>query len=203
MLGTIKGLLFRTYYKFNGMLCRLKGIQIGKNCIITGRTRFFKRKGSNIVLHDNVTLHSLYRCNTLIQHPVSISAILPGATVELHPYCGISGSKIVCCNKVQIGEYTIVGPDCIIDDCKHHSYSKEIGWISNGELKGAPIIIGKRCYIGMRCIILKGVTIGDDCVISAGTVITKDVPAGHLAQGNPAVYTPLPDHLVASHTEKA
>lgn len=202
MLRKIKGLIFRAYYVLNGMLCRLKGIKIGKGCIITGRTRFFKRKGSNIILHNNVTLHSLYRCNTLIQHPISISTILPGATVELRHHCGISGSKIVCCNKVEVGEYTIIGPDCIIDDCKHHSYSKEVGWSSSSKLKGAPIIIGKRCYIGMRCIILRGVTIGDDCVISAGTIITKDVPSGHLVQGNPAVCTPLPEHLVASGTEK-
>lgn len=47
----------------------------------------------------------------------------------------------------------------------------------------------------MGSIILKGVTIGDNCVIAAGSVITKDVPAGHLAQGNPATYTPLPERL--------
>ena len=47
----------------------------------------------------------------------------------------------------------------------------------------------------MRCIILKGVTIGDDCVIAAGTLVNRDIPSGHLAIGNPATITPLPERL--------
>ncbi|MBR1998384.1 MAG: acyltransferase [Akkermansia sp.] len=88
----------------------------------------------------------------------------------------------------------MIGPDTVIYDCKEHEYNEETGWLSCKKRTGKPIIIGDKCFIGMRCIILKGVTIGDNCVISAGTIITKDVPAGHLASGNPAVYTPLAPH---------
>ena len=48
------------------------------------------------------------------------------------------------------------------------------------------IKIGNNCFIGMRCIILKGVTIGDNCVIGAGSVVTKDIPSGSVACGVPA-----------------
>jgi acetyltransferase-like isoleucine patch superfamily enzyme len=41
-------------------------------------------------------------------------------------------------------------------------------------------------FVGARAIILKGVTIGDRAVIGAGAVVSKDVPAGHIAAGNPA-----------------
>ncbi|MBR3696602.1 MAG: hypothetical protein IKL98_10245, partial [Akkermansia sp.] len=57
-----------------------------------------------------------------------------------------------------------------------------------------PIHVGNNVWFGGGVKVLPGVTIGDNCVISAGTIITKDGPAGHLASGNPAVYTPLAPH---------
>ena len=48
------------------------------------------------------------------------------------------------------------------------------------------IKIGNNCFIGIRCIIMKGVTIGDNCIIGAGSVVTKDIPSGSVACGVPA-----------------
>lgn len=50
----------------------------------------------------------------------------------------------------------------------------------------APVVIGDRVFIGCDAIVLPGVSIGDDCVIGAGAVVTKDVPSGTIAAGNPA-----------------
>lgn len=49
-----------------------------------------------------------------------------------------------------------------------------------------PIRIGTNVWITTRCIILPGVTIGDNSIIAAGSVVTKDIPANYLAGGNPA-----------------
>ena len=49
-----------------------------------------------------------------------------------------------------------------------------------------PVYIGKRCFIGVAAVILPGVRIGDDCLIGAGTVVSKDIPAGSIAVGVPA-----------------
>lgn len=46
--------------------------------------------------------------------------------------------------------------------------------------------IGKRCFIGVRALILPGVKIGDDCVIGAGCTVNKDIPSGSMAVGVPA-----------------
>lgn len=48
------------------------------------------------------------------------------------------------------------------------------------------IKIGSNCFIGMKCIIMKGVTIGDNCIVGAGSVVTKDIPSGSVACGVPA-----------------
>lgn len=175
---------------------RMQGVRIGHRCVLSGSNRFFLKRGSRIILEDEVSLHSDAACNHLIIHPCSLSCIAPGAEIILRCGSGMSGATIVCSTKVEVGEFSMIGAGCIIYDAKEHDYHPEYGWkFPPAANEGKPIIIGKRCYIGMNSVILKGVTIGDNCVISAGTIITGDVPAGHLAKGNPAVYYPLPEHL--------
>lgn len=50
----------------------------------------------------------------------------------------------------------------------------------------APIVIGRNVWIGANVTILKGVTVGDDAVVAAASVVTKDVPAGSIVVGSPA-----------------
>ena len=50
-----------------------------------------------------------------------------------------------------------------------------------------PVTIGKNCWITSRVIILPGVNIGDNVIVSAGSVVTKDVPSNVIVSGNPAV----------------
>lgn len=52
---------------------------------------------------------------------------------------------------------------------------------SHGKVK-----IGNNVWFGMNCTVLKGVTIGDNCIIGIGSIVTKDIPANSVAIGNPA-----------------
>lgn len=85
-------------------------------------------------------------------------------------------------NIITIGDRTLIGPGCHII-CTNHSIDAE------ERLKGAfnnqPICIGERVWIGGNVTILPGVTIGDEAVIGAGSVVTKDIPSGVVAVGNP------------------
>jgi acetyltransferase-like isoleucine patch superfamily enzyme len=49
-----------------------------------------------------------------------------------------------------------------------------------------PVIIGKNCFIGANSMILPGVTIGDEVVVAAGAIVTKDIPHNTIVAGNPA-----------------
>lgn len=193
MMRKFKLALLYFVYSIKVVYYRMRGVRIGKKSFISGFPYIRICKGGQIRIGDNVTIHSKKKYNTLISEPVTLSVIEPGGILELHDGCGISGCKILCSKHISIGKYTIIGPDTVLYDCKPHDYSPKNGWFSSHSGGGAPIIIGERCYIGMRCIILKGVTIGNNCVIAAGALINKDVPPGHIAYGNPAVYSPLPE----------
>lgn len=87
-------------------------------------------------------------------------------------------SKIYCKNNIKIGNNTYIGEETIIRDTDEHSL--------NGSISTSPIIIGNHVWIGMRTIVLKGVAIGDNAIIAAGSVVTKDVPNNCLVAGVPA-----------------
>ena len=52
--------------------------------------------------------------------------------------------------------------------------------------KMRPVKVGNNCYIGMRAIVMPGVTIGNNCIVGAGSIVTKDVPDGVCVAGVPA-----------------
>lgn len=91
-----------------------------------------------------------------------------------------SNIKIRCHEKIEIGEDVAISHDVTIMDSDAH----EGLW--KGYEKTKPIKIGNHVWIGTRVTILKGVTIGDNAIIAAGSVVTKDVPNNTIVAGVPA-----------------
>lgn len=83
---------------------------------------------------------------------------------------------------VYIGDYTMIGPNVTLATAGHPILPvlREKNYQYN-----MPVRIGKCCWIGAGVIVLPGVTIGDNTVIGAGSVVTKDIPANVVAVGNP------------------
>ncbi len=84
---------------------------------------------------------------------------------------------------VTIGDRTQIGPGVQILTADH---PRDAAGRASGRECGRPIRIGRNVWIGGGAIILPGVTIGDDALVGAGSVVTRDVPAGATAMGNPA-----------------
>ncbi|WP_312225254.1 sugar O-acetyltransferase [Stutzerimonas nitrititolerans] len=84
---------------------------------------------------------------------------------------------------VTIGDRTQIGPGVQILTADH---PPEAAQRESGLEFGRPVSIGRNVWIGGGAIILPGVTIGDDVLIGAGSVVTRDVPSGSTAFGNPA-----------------
>ena len=107
------------------------------------------------------------------------------------------------------GDGTSIGPDCMIGPgvifkghnmmgpnvhiyTTSHHYSTESHHIE-GMVEQKTVTIGEYVWIGYGVIILPGVTIGDHVIIGAGSVITKDIPSGVVAAGNPCVVKKILD----------
>ncbi len=93
--------------------------------------------------------------------------------------------------EVTIGEGCNFGPNVTLVTPLHPMLSTERQAMktATGEVKrlcyAKPIHIGKNCWFGASVTVCPGVSIGDDCVIGAGSVVTRDIPAGHFAAGVP------------------
>ena len=98
--------------------------------------------------------------------------------------------------RVNIGNNVNIGGDCLIIDSDAHPHDfikrrREYAYTVDQEtffkeIPSAPITIDNDCWIGARCIILKGVHIGARSIIAAGSIVTKDIPSDCIAAGNPA-----------------
>lgn len=91
-----------------------------------------------------------------------------------------------------VGDYTMLGPNVVIATAGHPILPelRPLAYQYN-----MPVHIGKNCWLGAGVIVLPGVTIGDNTVIGAGSVVTKDIPANVVAVGNPCrVLREINDH---------
>ncbi len=93
---------------------------------------------------------------------------------------------------IYVGDYTMFGPNVVLATAGHPILPelRPLAYQYN-----MPIHIGKNCWLGAGVIVLPGITIGDNSVIGAGSVVTKDIPANVVAVGNPCkVLREINDH---------
>lgn len=83
---------------------------------------------------------------------------------------------------IYVGDHTMFGPNVVLATANHPLLPelREKGWQYN-----LPVRIGKNCWFGANVVVVPGVTIGDNVVIGAGSVVTKDIPSNVLAAGVP------------------
>ena len=93
---------------------------------------------------------------------------------------------------IYVGDYTMIGPNVTIATAGHPILPvlREQAYQYN-----ASVHIGRNCWLGAGVIVLPGVTIGDNSVIGAGSIVTKDIPSNVIAVGNPCrVLREISDH---------
>jgi acetyltransferase-like isoleucine patch superfamily enzyme len=117
----------------------------------------------------------------------------------------VGASQLICRSGITIEDYVFIAWGCCIYDHDSHSknylerqfdierqlddYRSGKNFIENKNwdvVVAKPIKICANAWIGMNCIILKGVTIGEGAIVAAGSVVTKNVPAWTIVGGNPA-----------------
>jgi acetyltransferase-like isoleucine patch superfamily enzyme len=91
------------------------------------------------------------------------------------------GSSLVASRYVRIGNDCLIGTHVMLMDCDFHRVEDK-AW----DTHGVPVVLEDRVWLGNRSIVLKGVTIGHDAVVAAGSVVTRDVPPRTVVAGVPA-----------------
>lgn len=121
-----------------------------------------------------------------------------GGKVKMGDFTRIGrGSIIRCLEKVTIGSYTAIADGVVISDNGNHPIDpvfrrKMKEDALDGDMRlwkhsdHAPIIIGENVWVCEGARINRGVTIGDNAIIAAGAIVTKDVPANSIVAGIPA-----------------
>ena len=169
-------------------LITLHGIKIRTGWRVYGMPMIQKYRGSRIEIGERVWIRSWRSSNPLApNHPVVLATRSANAEIKIGNDCGLSGTTIVSASSIFIGNRVLIGSNSTLVDTDFHP----LDWVErqmnplNG--KSAPIIIEDDVFIGMNCVVLKGVRIGRGTVIGAGSVVSKNIPAGCIAVGNPAL----------------
>lgn len=94
------------------------------------------------------------------------------------------GFRLVCRESVHIGSHVLVASNVAVYD-HDHDYQLKGGHLNFSGYTTQPVVIGDHVWIGDQTVILKGVTIGSNSIIGAGSVVTGSIPSNVVAAGNP------------------
>lgn len=125
--------------------------------------------------------------------PVCIRTLAVEAEIALGDHVGLNGTSIQCVQRVEIGAWSNIA-DTYITDTAAHTLSRHRRQPGARAAAAAPVRIGRNVWISVQVVVLHGVSIGDNSVIGACSLIRGDVPANVFGAGNPfRVIRPIDD----------
>lgn len=161
------------------LICYLKGVIIGKSVVFYGRSVFYKRGVSSIEIGNGCRFRSSIISNRIgINRRCLISCMGLNARITIGRNSGFSGVVIGSFSEIIIGNNIKCGANTLITDGDWHPEDARCP-------DPKPVYIEDNVWIGEGVKILKGVRIGINSVIGAGSVVTKDIPDNVIAAGNP------------------
>jgi len=164
---------------------------IGRGLRVKGRLHVFTRRNNSIEIGDRATIVSRFRSNPAGIVNSCVLDTLMGGRIRIGNHVGMSGAILSSRSSITIGNHVKLGANVRIFDHNYHSLNAESRRderLDRQDVRAAPVIIGDDAFIGTNAMILKGVSIGARSIVAAGSVVVKDIPAGEIWGGNPAVY---------------
>lgn len=151
-----------------------RGAQLGPRVRCFGRPNV--RLGGEMILDDRVRIMSDVATTEL--------GVGPGGTLHIGSRTFVNyGTSIAAGESVTIGANCLIGTHVLIADNDFHRLEADR---RNEAPDTDPVVLADNVWIGQRAMVLKGVTIGENSVVAAGSVVTKDVPANTVVGGVPA-----------------
>ena len=175
------------YYKLNFYLCNLnffldrkiklgKGIQFSQKVVLNG--------GGNILIGEKTTFGYCWGGYTRSGY-CEIQPRLPESSIEIGSNCNFNNNTLICiAGRFLMGDNALIGHNCEFLDFDAHEISA--GARRTGFGRQQDITIGNNVWIGNYCIITKGTKIGDNSIVSIGSVVKGEFPDNVIIGGNPA-----------------
>jgi acetyltransferase-like isoleucine patch superfamily enzyme len=171
--------------------CRLKhmrGVELGGKVWVWGKPVVTVHPEARVFIGEGVRMRS----HTDAYHgpmfsPVRLSAVLPGAEILVGRETRLFGCTIHAWRRVEIGSHCLIAANVAILDAHGHS-TNDRDWYRRVRVRDEPleVVVGDYVWIGLGCIITKGVHIGQGAIIGAGSVVTTDVSPFTIVAGSPA-----------------
>jgi len=183
MLTRLRSSVFRFYYRLIDVhiglyYLRHKGVQFDPPAITLDGIPDVRRSPEGTVkIGSYVSLYSRERSNPLALDHATTFITYNNARIVIGDRCSLSGTIIVAQSGIEIGDYTMIGANTRIYDTDFHSTDPAIRREHpTRNTKTRPITIGSNVFIGCHVHILKGVSIADNAVVPAGSIIYRDFP---------------------------
>lgn len=121
-----------------------------------------------------------------INRPCLLNTRSPRAVIRVGTHCGLSATVISSATSVTLGDHVFCGANVTITDSDMHPIDAEAR-VSGKDGDSSPVVIEDYVWLGLNVTVLKGVTIGRGTVVAAGSVVSRSLPSGVIAAGQPAV----------------
>lgn len=172
-----------------GLKCKLLGVRVGRRLEVFGNCIVRKHPQSNIVIGDDVQLiSSSWRSSSANCFNCKLRTFSSTSTIVFGDHSGMTGGAMIARSKtIRIGAWCMLAPNVTILDSDFHipwpPDRRHNTWETDIDMD---VVLEENVWVGMGCTILKGVTIGKNSVIAAGSVVVHSIPPNVLAGGNPA-----------------
>ncbi|MBO4368911.1 MAG: acyltransferase, partial [Desulfovibrio sp.] len=160
------------------LLFRLKafllGVRLGKQCTAIGSVSLWRWPGGNISIGNGVHIisQSTQATAATLRAPTRLRVFGSGAVITIGDGSELSGASITARSQpITLGKKVLLGPNCVIVDSDFHAPSPYTERSTNpGYERDRAVMIDDYVWVGMHCLILKGVHIGKGAIIGAGSV---------------------------------
>lgn len=161
-------------------------VKLAKTIRLDKDAKVLASSGASIIVGEHVYLRSDPNgYHTGMPFPASLIADRKGACITIGDNCRLNGSYVHAQSSISIGDNCVIAAGVNIIDANGHQVISANRTIGRDDPK--PIRIGNNVWIGVNALILKGANIGDNSIVSAGSVVGGgDYPRNSLIQGNPA-----------------
>jgi acetyltransferase-like isoleucine patch superfamily enzyme len=167
---------------------RAHGASVGRGLRVRGPVHLHCHRTGAIRIGDDCRIQSGFAGNPVGGGTRMAIWVGPGGRLTLGDRVGLSNSTIVCMSAVSIADDVFLGGGSRIYDTDFHSLrASERGRPGNPGTRTAPVTIGRRAFVGGHSILLKGIEVGEESVVGAGSVVRSSVPPREIWAGNPAV----------------